>query len=143
MWERAEYQFSISQRRVLRGDKRHLVPGHAHGLPPLVVGCGERQREPRMPGDECTQLAAGISAGPEHADGDPIHTECIIMHIDDVNSLSRPSVPNGVLWLRRRLGTQPFSRSPALTSSPVKKSCGTASPDEASSSLKPPCRAIC
>src|SRR5262245_19807892 len=35
--------------------------------------------------DECAELAAGVSAGPEHADWCFIHTQCIIIHRYEVN----------------------------------------------------------
>jgi hypothetical protein len=38
-----------------------------------------------MTEDKCTELAAGIPAGPEHSNWNLIHEECIIMHTGEVN----------------------------------------------------------
>jgi len=42
-----------------------------------------------MTEDECTELAAGITAGPEHSNWNLIHEECIIMHTGEVNPAVR------------------------------------------------------
>jgi transcriptional regulator of arginine metabolism len=39
--------------------------------------------------DERAELAAGITAGPEHADWNIIHAECIIIHQPEVNAALR------------------------------------------------------
>jgi hypothetical protein len=73
VWERAEHELGVVQRRILSGDERHVVPAKADARPSLVVcGCKD-QLERRSSSNECAKLAASIAAGPEHADWNSMH----------------------------------------------------------------------
>ena len=73
MRERAEDQFGLFERRIVGGDVHDVASAEACNRPPLLVRCSKREREMRMRIDECTELAAGITAGPENADWNLIH----------------------------------------------------------------------
>ena len=66
MRQRAEDQLRITERRVLNRDKSDVASHDAHCLAALLVRRCERQAQRRMRVNESTELAAGISAGPEH-----------------------------------------------------------------------------
>jgi hypothetical protein len=69
----AEDQLDIAERRVIGSDEREIASADAHGRASLFVRGGEGKREGRVPLDERTELAAGIAAGPEHANWNLIH----------------------------------------------------------------------
>ena len=73
MWKRAEHQLGRSERDRFRDGENEVSAGDAHSRTAPVVRRCEVERERRMSKDECTELAARISAGPEHADWCFIH----------------------------------------------------------------------
>ena len=89
MRERAEHEFGGVDLGVVRSNEREVAATDSDGSTALLVGRCEGEREAGMAEDECAELAARISAGPEHADWYFIHRECIIMHEREVN----PDVP--------------------------------------------------
>src|SRR6185436_9302460 len=62
VWKRAEDEFSIRQRCVVRGDERDVATAEPSGGATLVIRRGEREREAWMAIDECAKLATGIAA---------------------------------------------------------------------------------
>ena len=85
MRERAEDQLRGVDGSIFRRDEGHLATADSDGRATLLVRRSKGERQGRVTEDECAELAAGISAGPEHADWYFIHTQCIIMHKREVN----------------------------------------------------------
>lgn len=73
MRQRAEDEIDAVQRHVIRRHERDVASGNSDCGPALVVRRSERQGKSRMTENECAELAAGVSAGPEHTDWDLIH----------------------------------------------------------------------
>ena len=104
MGQCAEHEVDVAQWRILGRDKRDVAARDAYGRATLVVRRGEGEGQARVPEDECAELATSVAAGPEDADWNIIHTECIIIHNPEVNPVS----PNGSRFVPVR---QPFPRT--------------------------------
>ena len=102
MRHRTENELDVTQRRVFGRDESNVAAGDATGRTALFVRRCEDERQLRMPEDERTELAAGITAGPEHSHWNLIHTECIIMHAGEVNP--EASLAGGLAQLFPGLG---------------------------------------
>lgn len=85
MRQRTKDKLDVAQRGVLCRDERDVAARDATGRAALFVRRCEGERQTRMPQNERTELAAGITAGPEHPDWYLIHKQCIIMHSFEVN----------------------------------------------------------
>ena len=85
MGQRAEGEIDVAEWGVLGRDEGDVAAGNAYGRTALGVRRGEGERQVRVPQDECAELATSVAAGPEDADWNIIHTECIIMHSLEVN----------------------------------------------------------
>lgn len=86
VWQGAENEGRIADRRVLGGGERHLMSAETGRRPPLIIGGSEREFELWMMENEGTELAARIAARAEHSYRYSIHPECIIMRTRGVNS---------------------------------------------------------
>jgi predicted Ser/Thr protein kinase len=73
MGQSAEDQIRAIQRDVIGRDERDVAPGDTDSGAALVIRRGESQREAWVRENECAELAAGVSAGPEHTDRNLIH----------------------------------------------------------------------
>lgn len=73
MWQSAEHEMNAIQRRVVGRHKRDVTSSDSDCGATLVVSRRERQGESRVTENECAELAARVSAGPEHTDRDLIH----------------------------------------------------------------------
>src|SRR5438105_1050866 len=98
MRQGTKHQLGLAERRVFSRHEGDFAPGDPAGRAALFVRRCKGERQPRMTEDECTELAAGITAGPEHSHWNLIHEECIIMHLGEVNpslrlSVQAPSLP--------------------------------------------------
>ena len=68
MRQRAENELDRTEVSVIRRDERHVAPAQSDGRATLVVRRCKDERQLRMTRDECAELAACISASPEHTD---------------------------------------------------------------------------
>lgn len=73
MRQSAEDEIDAVQRHIVRRDERDVASGNSDRDAALVVRRSKRQGESRMSENECAELAARVSAGPEHTDWDLIH----------------------------------------------------------------------
>lgn len=73
MRQSAEDEIDAVQRHVVRRHERDVASGNSDRGAALVVRRRKRQGESRMAENECAELAARVSAGPEHTDWDLIH----------------------------------------------------------------------
>ena len=94
----SDWKFRVAKRRIVGCDERDLPTAEMHTLAALGIRRREGQREPRMPRDERTELAAGVTTGAKDADRNPIHTRCIIMHKGRRNAAPSTMSPTVVLW---------------------------------------------
>ena len=83
----AENQFRVLETDIVGACERDVATGNARDDTRLIIRRSECEREIWMPTDERAELAASIAAGPEYADWNLIHRECIIMHCFQVNPL--------------------------------------------------------
>ena len=86
MWQGAEDECRIRERRAFGGAELYGVASNTDTRAALFIRGGERQLEIRVVEDERTQLATGIAARSEHSNGYSIHPECIIMRPAPVNA---------------------------------------------------------
>jgi hypothetical protein len=73
MRQSAEDEIDAVQRGVIRRNKGDVASGNPDRSAALVVCRGKRQGKSRMTKNECAELAARVTAGPEHTDWDLIH----------------------------------------------------------------------
>ncbi len=73
MWQGAEDDVRLVERRVVGGHVRDLLPAKVHRLAALLVRGCERQREIRMLQEQRTKLAPSVTAGAEHSHLNLIH----------------------------------------------------------------------
>ena len=73
MWQRTEDQLGVGQRGILGRHEGDVAARDAAGRPALLVRGCKRERLAGMTKNECAELAAGITAGPEHTDRNLIH----------------------------------------------------------------------
>jgi hypothetical protein len=73
MRQSAEDEIDAVQRRVIGRNKGDVASGNSDRSAALLVRRRKRQGESRVTENECAELAARVTAGPEHTDWNLIH----------------------------------------------------------------------